>query len=83
MKKVILATKIIDYFKSKNVRLADMWDIANALYDGTMQQSNPRNGAVIANIVKAANNCDLLTRSGDNIHYNGGFTVELSGLTEK
>jgi len=63
-----LATKIVVYLNSLSNPMASTWSIADALYENTMQRSNPKNGAIIANIVRASNNDDRLIRSGDNIH---------------
>jgi hypothetical protein len=68
MSKDGLAPKIINFLESRSPCMASTWDIANALYNGTMNTSKPRNGAIISNIVRAANRHDCLIHHDGNIH---------------
>ena len=54
-----LALRVIALL-SQGANHMSLWDVANALYDNCMQMPKAGNGVRIANLRRAAENCDAL-----------------------
>ena len=65
-----LSEKILQLMNNRGEAMMDTWEIANALYDSTMDFPNPRNGAIISNIIRAATKDDRLTAHDHRIYLN-------------
>jgi hypothetical protein len=64
-----LCNKIVTYFVLSGHSMLSTWELGNALYNNSLQSSNKSNGAIIANIVKAANKCKHLSHENGYIHF--------------
>lgn len=62
-----IADNIVATLQARNLRQANTWELADALFNNCMQRNLPGNGGRITALVKAAQNDARLYREGDNI----------------